>query len=201
NDGDRSDPGHLAAPLSFSPRRPHPGGREGKAGRRPEERHRERALLPGSLSGAPDHARRPDPRGDGPGRRDPAAARHRGPPREADLLHGHRPRQVPPPGRPRRSAPDGGGDPEAAIVDLQAARFGYGRGTARGRGGDSLGHGGSRGWTMRHAGALVDPRAAVDPEAVLGEATTVGPFAVVGPRVVVGARVRIAPNAVVMGPT
>ena len=49
--------------------------------------------------------------------------------------------------------------------------------------------------------ANIDPRASVSPRAELAEDVEVGAFAVIGPDVVIGAGSKIAPHAMVMGPT
>ena len=49
--------------------------------------------------------------------------------------------------------------------------------------------------------AHIDPRASVSPGAELADDVEVGAFAVIGPDVVIGAGTKIAPHAMVMGPT
>ena len=103
--GHHRDHGHPAAPLPVPARGPHHGARGGALHRGHEERHHQRAVLPGALPRAPDHAGGADPRGDGPGGRAAAAAtRWSDPERQAHVLHEHRQREVPPPGDARRPA-------------------------------------------------------------------------------------------------
>ena len=77
----------------------------GRRVRGAQERHVQRAVLPGALAGPADHAGRPDHRGAGPGRR-VLIADHRRPDRRAvALIVVDRRRQAPPAGRPGRPAP------------------------------------------------------------------------------------------------
>ena len=70
-DGYRGYPGDPAASLSVPAGRPRARARAGATDRGVQERHVQRAVLPGPLAGPADHARRADRRGPGPGRRHP----------------------------------------------------------------------------------------------------------------------------------
>ena len=104
-DGHRQDPGRHPAPLPVPPGGPHHRGGGDQADRRDQERHHQRAVLPGPLPGPSDHARRAHHRGDGAGRRHAAARHDRGPGPEGRVLHVARQREVPPAGAPGRPAP------------------------------------------------------------------------------------------------
>ena len=114
---DRGHQGDPAAPLALPARRPHPRARGGPPHRRAQERHLERALLHRGPGRCADAAGVDPHRGDGPGRRraDPLQARE---PLAARLLHGHRPRALPPAGGGGRP-----GDPATARCCACAARW------------------------------------------------------------------------------
>ena len=79
----------------------------GKLDRRAQERHLQRGVLPGPFPGDQDHAGRPDRRGHGPGRGDPALPFHPRSREEVRPLQQDREHEVPPAGRARRPAPAG----------------------------------------------------------------------------------------------
>src|SRR2546429_8904971 len=187
-DGHRPHHGRPAAALSLPPGGPDHRGRRATADRRHQERHDQRAVLPGALPGTSDHARRAHHRGDGTGgghapdgllRR----AERRG---QGGLLHVARQREVPASRRPRRSDPLRARDGPVPRQDVQDERRGV-RGRA-GRGGG--GHDGVGGGPVIHRTALVDPTAHIDGD------VTVGPYAIIGPRFTVGDRCHIAAHAV-----
>src|SRR6185503_10611444 len=159
-----------------------------QAHRRPQERHDQRAVLPGALPGAPHHAGGADHRGDGAGRRDAADEPLRGAEyrRQGRLLHVARQREVPPARRPGRPDPLRARDAAIPRQDLQdegrrlRGRAGRGRGRDDGDG----------------DGQVIHRTALIDPTAKLASDVSVGPYAIVGPHVTVGARSAISAHAV-----
>ncbi|CAA9388245.1 MAG: 3-hydroxyacyl-[acyl-carrier-protein] dehydratase, FabZ form, partial [uncultured Rubrobacteraceae bacterium] len=107
--GSRRDKGSHPAPLPVLARRQDRGARARRAGGRYQERHPERAVLPGALPGLSRHAGRPHHRGDSAGRRCRGDGRGR-PQGQARPLRRHRRRQVPPAGPAGGRIADGGRD-------------------------------------------------------------------------------------------
>ncbi|CAA9576301.1 MAG: 3-hydroxyacyl-[acyl-carrier-protein] dehydratase, FabZ form, partial [uncultured Thermomicrobiales bacterium] len=120
------NPGDHPPPLPLPARRPDPGARTGEPGRRPEERHRWRALLRRPFSGLSRHAGRPDRRGAGPGRRG-GDADHGRRQRQAGPLRRHRQGPLQAPGPPRRHPPPGGPDRPGPTRHRNRHRHRHGR--------------------------------------------------------------------------
>src|SRR5687768_8536507 len=190
----RADPRHQPdsrgdpPPLSLRD-----GGTDSRAGAPPpggrhQERHHQRAVLPGPLSRPPGDARGADHRVDGPGRRhaaDGRAGRRRG---QGGVLHVARQREVPPSGGARRPAPLRSGDAPVPGQDLPA----QGRGLRGRPGGGRSGDAGPGGGPVS---PRIHPSAVVDRDAELAHDIEVGPFAIIGPGVSVGPDCRIGAHA------
>src|SRR5262249_14736162 len=107
----------------------------GRQGRGAEERHDERALLPGTLPRPPGHARRPHRRGAGAGRGRPGGAgRELRRCQAGHLLHGHGQGEVPQAGGARGPARPRGGAAAEGRGGLEDPRRGQGGGAGRLRG-------------------------------------------------------------------
>ena len=180
-------------PVSVAARGRDYRARRRPAARRGQERHRQRRVLPGTLSGRAADARRADARVAVAGGGDSAAAARGRAAQRPRLPARHQRRQVPPPGRPRRSA--------AARDHARAAARPRWRGRRRRRiVGDQI---------VAEAELLLglvpdrDRRsirsAIVHPRAQIGDGTTVGPHATIGAHVRIGANCRIGASAVVDG--
>src|SRR5438034_1086070 len=102
-DGHQQNHGLPAASLSLPAGGPDRRGGRTEAHRGHQERHHQRAVLPGTFPRPSHHARCADHRGDGPGGRDAAdeSLRRSGYDEQGRVLHVARQREVPAPGRAR----------------------------------------------------------------------------------------------------
>src|SRR5688572_27354338 len=160
-----------------------------------EERVGQRALFPGPLPGAPDHAGRADPRGDGAGRRadlrqqpEPARERHL-------LLRRHRrcPLQAAgAAGRPARARRH----PRAPAAQRRQVRL---RGARRRRRGGRSHHPVRGAARLGRMSGRIHPTAIVAPGARIAPDVEVGPYCVIGGQVEVGEGTWIGAHVVLDG--
>ena len=124
--GDRRHHEGAAAPVSVPARGSHSGDRAAEADRGDEERHDQRAVLPGTLSRASDHAGGADHRGHGAGGRHAADGRGAESGEQGRVLHVAGQREMAPAGATRRPAALRAGHAADARADVQDERRGEG---------------------------------------------------------------------------
>ena len=175
------------------------------AHRRHQERHHQRAPLPGPLPRLPHHARRPHGRSHRPGRRRSPPHRNPRPRLQAHGLHQHRKRPLPPPRHPRRPAPHRSHRPQLAQPRRQDGRQHHRRRQTRLRR-----HRHVPGRPPRHQKSS-KPRSRQQSEhpphsdrrrgAQIPASCTIGPYCTIGPNVILGENCELVSHVVLGGET